>query len=317
MPLINKFTIVDIIKNGELGSEASQDTGEGGMYKYYTFMASSHDFRAPGVKGNKLALGYQAIFAPFIPLWYIGDEWNNPHQSLNPTDMAMFFNKIDWEEFEKPENQKFFEEIKAMIRIRRQNPEIFADFSEHIIDANICKVNVKAGEDLQSYARYAGNTAIIVVPNFSIKEKTEKMTVYLPFKDMNLYSYRSYKVTDAYTGKEIVSGVASKVAKFDVTVPYQDMAVIKIEAEGKFEQLGKESNDLELSDDDNLDKNQSENDEETKTIIRKKFFKKNKSGETSYLWLILIIVGAVLLITGGTFVTIFIVKKKKKSKNNS
>jgi 1,4-alpha-glucan branching enzyme len=217
LPLINNTNIVDVIKNGELYNDS--------LDRHYQFCVSNHDFDNPGVNNNKLALGYQAIFAPFIPLWYIGDEWNNPHQSLNPTDTAMFFNKIDWEEFEKTENQKFFEDIKAMIRIRRQNPEIFANFTDSIINANICKVNASGG-GLQAYARYNDDTAFVIIPN---NNADGNITVDLLPEDFDMSKDGSFVVTDAYTNQVIATGSSNDIAQLNLFVSYQDMAVIKVE----------------------------------------------------------------------------------------
>lgn len=69
-----------------------------------------HDDYTPIVCGDRLTLAYQAIFAPFIPIWWIGEEWNNPLNLLHPG--VMYFNKIDWDALEKPENRAFFEDVK-------------------------------------------------------------------------------------------------------------------------------------------------------------------------------------------------------------
>lgn len=122
-----------------------------------------------------------------------------------------------------------------MIRVRRQYPEIFSYFPEQLRDSNICKVDVTGCEDMLAYARYRGDTAILIVPNYNIHDQSGKMTVYLPFEDMGLDFYQSYTVTDAITGERIVSGKANEVAKFSVVVPSEDMRVIKVQASGKYE----------------------------------------------------------------------------------
>lgn len=228
---LDKFNLVDSIKNGEnIGSKFSQEIGDGGGYQYYVHTLNCHDNYGSVVRGNRLAIGYQAIYAPFIPMWYIGEEWNNfPNEKAE----VQYFSAIDWDKLNQPENRAFYEDVKAMIRVRRENPEIFEYYPEIHRDSNICKVNVAGCEAIQPYARYAGDTAILVVPNYNVHDKSGKMTVYMPFEDTGLKGYKNYTVTNAITGQTVVSGSAAKVAKFDVTVPYEDMLVLKVQASGK------------------------------------------------------------------------------------
>ena len=74
------------------------------------------------------------------------------------------------------------------------------------------------------------------------------MTVYTPFVSTGLDYYSNYTVTDAETGEVIVKGSASKVAKFTVEVPHNDLRVFLVEATGK---LQKEENNSNNSNKDN------------------------------------------------------------------
>lgn len=111
---INDYNIVDSIKKGEhIGSEASQTMGFGGAYHYYTNALSCHDNWYGVVCGNRLAIGYQGIFTPFIPLWYLGEEWNESRAGSN----VLYFDEIDWDSINNKENRAFYEDVKAMLRI--------------------------------------------------------------------------------------------------------------------------------------------------------------------------------------------------------
>ena len=240
LTFLDKYNLVDSIKNGEnIGSRASQDLGNGGTYRFYTHGLTNHDHLKSTVRGNRLAIGYQAIYAPFIPMWYMGEEWIETYQQkasieAEKNEKVLYAFKIDWSNLDKAENRKFYEDVKAMIRVRRQYPEIFSYFPEEQRNTNICKVDVNGCEGDLAYARYSGDTAIVIVPNYNVHDKSGKMTVYLPFKDMELDYYSKYTVTDAITGKSIVSGNAKQVAEFAVTVPANDMRVIKVQAAGKY-----------------------------------------------------------------------------------
>ncbi len=230
------YDLVDSIKQGKnIGSQYSQDIGEGGWYKYYTYTFSTHDFKDYVLQGNEVAMGYEALFAPFIPMWYIGEEWMNSYSPVEKNGGVLYFNAIDWSLLDQPENRAFYERVKAMIRIRRQYPEIFNYFTEHLQDVNICKVNVAGAEEVQPYARFFGDTAVLVIPNYNLHDKSGKMTVYLPFEEMGLDHYRSYTVSDAFTGKTIVQGPASKVAQFALNVPLNKLGVFVVKASGKME----------------------------------------------------------------------------------
>lgn len=315
---LEKYNIVDSIKTGDnIGSVFSQQTGEGGNLQHYTYMLNCHDNQGSVVCGNRLAIGYQSIYAPFIPLWYIGEEW---HNYTNENPQVQYFSSIDWDKLDEPENRAFYEDVKAMIRVRRQYPEIFNYFPESLRDTNICKVNVAGCEGVQSYARYMGDTAIIIVPNYNVHDKSGKMTVYMPFEGTGLENYKNYTVTNAITGETIASGSAAKVAKINVTVPYEDMLVLKVEAEGKLVQsidsITDEStpsdsesvDDYEPEDNDNLGDNTVESEASSKSEETKSNKKTEKNN--NFLWIIFASVGGVLVL--GTGVTFVLLKAKKK-----
>ncbi len=345
---LNDYNIVDSIKNGEhIGSTLSQDLGHAGTYRYYTNALSNHDNVYGVVNGNRLAIGYQAIFAPFIPLWYLGEEWNESRSGNG----ASYFDEIDWNSINNKENRAFYEDVKAMLRIRRQYPEIFAYYPEQFIDTNICKVNVAGCIALQAYARYAGDTAMLIVPNYNINKPNTDMTVYVPFKETGLKNYKSYTVTDAETGEIIVKGSAADISKFTVKVPYEDQRVFMVKASGKIatkpaadskdnSSIVSDNNGMNNGDISNIGNGTSSQDADNNTtdissqdvdnttdissedgteseqefieeIIQIKKPKENNDS-SGYGWLIGIGVAAVVVI-GGTIVTVILVRKKKKA----
>ena len=160
--------IVDSIKTGKgIGIKNLQLTGQGGEARFYTMNLMTHDSRAPRVRRNKVRIGYQAIFAPFIPFWNIGEEWNNPRVLLPNGTGVMYFNTIQWDKMNEPKNRTFFEAVKKMIRIRRSYPFIFEYYPDNHKETNICKVESDGG-GLQAYARYANKKGILVVPILKI-----------------------------------------------------------------------------------------------------------------------------------------------------
>lgn len=73
--------MVDMIRAGTgIGSGRMQQEGMGGTFRFYTNNLLCHDDTEPFARGNRVHFAYATIFAPFIPMWWIGEEWNNPKQ---------------------------------------------------------------------------------------------------------------------------------------------------------------------------------------------------------------------------------------------
>ena len=219
---IDRLNIVDSVREGTgIGSAGLQKSPRAGTYSLYTYCVSNHDYHYSNVNQNRLALGYQAIFAPFVPLWYLGEEFN-----LANDNSVFYFTMVDWSLLEDDENNKFFEDIKKYIRIRLTYPEIFAYFPENHRDSNICKVDAK-NQPLQAYARYAGNRGVIIVGNNEPSLDSFEITV--PLEAMNLGSFSEYVLADLMTGKQIASGTKSDVAKFAAKIDYRHIGAYLVE----------------------------------------------------------------------------------------
>ena len=186
----------------------------------------NHDDYAPIVCGDRLTIAYQALFAPFIPIWWIGEEWNNPLNLMHPG--VMYFNKIDWKALDKPENREFFEDVKRYIGIRRDHADVFELFPDSIRDANMEKVTSvydKHDNRLQAYARFIPGKAIIVVPN---SETEVKMVTVMPdYAHIGLAEEGKLTVTDLYTGKPVVE--PGRPVTFTVPVQARDVGVYLLE----------------------------------------------------------------------------------------
>lgn len=219
--------MVDCVKTGKgIGNKTFQITGHGGEFRFYTINLLTHDSNAPRVRGNKVKIGYQAIFSPFIPFWNIGEEWNNPRKLMVQNTGVMYFNTIQWEKRDTGTGKEFFEAVKKMIQIRRTYPEIFQYYPDNHKDVNICKVE-SAGNSLQAYARFANGKGIIVVPNI---DETKTMSVIIPYTEMKMLGANGYKITDLITGTVIKSDVSSKMQEISIEVQSQDQRVLLVEA---------------------------------------------------------------------------------------
>jgi hypothetical protein len=125
----------------------------------------------------------------------------------------MYFNTIDWTQL--PANRAFYEDVKKYIQIRRSYPEIFDDFPDSARNANIAKLDTAkegAPNNLQAYARFAGGTAILIVPNY--KSGTgSRFQIKLDCAAYGLNPASSYQITNLMTGEALATQTVPSLIK--------------------------------------------------------------------------------------------------------
>ncbi|RLD11233.1 MAG: hypothetical protein DRI44_04050 [Chlamydiae bacterium] len=210
--------IVDSVKTGVAIGIPESEQGRG---RFYTYNLSNHDSFYQTSFGNIVRFGYQAVFSPFIPMWYIGEEWNcQPDVSA-----ILYFTKINWSKMLNEPNFRFFEKVKKLIRIRRQYPDIFQYYPANHRDSNICKVNV-AGNNLQSYARYKDGKGILIIPNYNDSSSTFSFVP--PYSDMGMDAGTIFKVTDLLND-EIIFTNLNISSTININISNQSLAVLLVE----------------------------------------------------------------------------------------
>jgi hypothetical protein len=199
-----QHNIVDVVRSGRgIGDPDMQQAGLGGTFRFYTSNLLNHDDHAPFATGNRVRFAYSTIFAPFIPIWWIGEDWNNPLRWLPNSGGVMYFNTIDWTQIRA--NQQFCEDVKKYIQIRRSYPEIFQFFPDSTRSANIAKLDTTkdgAPNNLQAYARFAGGKAILIVPNYK-SESSARFQVNPNGDALGLDPAGDYQITDLMTGNVV------------------------------------------------------------------------------------------------------------------
>ena len=207
-----------------LGAANLQSKRYAGAQRYYTNCITNHDYQRRDVCGNRLKIGYAAIYAPYIPLWYMGDEFGAEATKVVLYDRAVDFGLIDSD----PEKGIFYEDVKQMLAIRRTYTDIFEYWPLCHRDTNICHVTVDGLDSLENYARFAGDHMILVVAN-NQEDASGVCTVHIPFADGFTQDYANYRVTDLLTGRVITVGRADTVDGFSAVVPYQYCGVFLVE----------------------------------------------------------------------------------------
>ncbi len=196
--------IVDVVRSGRgVGDPNMQQQGLGGTFRFYTSNLLNHDDHAPFAAGNRVRFAYSTIFAPFLPIWWIGEEWNNPLVWIPHSGGVMYFNTINWDAIRA--NQAFYEDVKKYIQIRRSYPEIFDDFPDSARDANIAKLDTAkegAPNNLQAYARFGGGKAILIVPNYG-SANSARFQINPDCAAYGLDAANSYQITNLMTGETL------------------------------------------------------------------------------------------------------------------
>ena len=219
---LEKYNIVDSCKNGTgIGSRFAHSVGLNGNYRFYTYNTCCHDNGKTIVDDNLLAIGYQAILAPFIPVLWIGDEaMRICHDGSN----CLYFQSPEIDQLlELPQNKAFYEKVKRYIRIRRQYPEIFSYFPQNHREVNICKVHSDA--DLQAYARFTDGKCVLVIPNNTDSERS--VIAEIPYEECGLTRDDKLRMFDLMAERDLPLG---KQLKIDVLA--REMAVILLEKIG-------------------------------------------------------------------------------------
>lgn len=206
--------IVDAVKDGTY-------TGNG---RYYTSLVSCHDYTEYSAKGNLIQMGYASILTPYIPMWYLGEEFNNTRtETPQLYGNQFYFNEIE-------NNRQYFETVKSYIRTRRIYSDVFGYFDADSTYNDITYVDTDNDTLLPAYARYGEGTAVLVVPNDS--DADVKLNVTIPVFDIGLDSSATYQLKDTVTGKVLISDFTTSDignGTFNVTVKAGEVGVYAIE----------------------------------------------------------------------------------------
>ncbi len=226
------LNIVDTTKTG-LGLGApnlSTNADKAGTFRYYTNCITNHDYQDRIVEGNRLKIGYAAIYAPYIPLWFMGDEIG---QTL-PGRGVLYFQPVTYGVIGEDAGQTFFfEDVKKMIAIRRTYDDVFNYWPKNHRETNICEVKAEGLASLQNYARYSADRAVIVLGN-NDAACDGIATVSIPFAEMfgEVAATQNFRVTNLSSGRVIAVGYAGTVDNFTAIVPFETCGVYLVEKVG-------------------------------------------------------------------------------------
>ena len=70
---------------------------------------SSHDKHNYPSQGNLVYFGYGMLFQPFIPLWFMGNEFN-VRETIPAGQEIIYFSRINWDDYEN--NMEHFNAVR-------------------------------------------------------------------------------------------------------------------------------------------------------------------------------------------------------------
>lgn len=140
------------------------DAADRGSARFYTHCVTNHDYQHRLVRGNRLVIGYQAVLAPFLPVWFCGDE-----MGMDEDNCVIYFTPIQWNRLTENVSDRYFhEDLKAYLRIRRQYRDQIAYASLNHRETNILALSLTdhTGNPapLRGYSRTSGSRTIYVLP---------------------------------------------------------------------------------------------------------------------------------------------------------
>ena len=190
-------------------------------FQYYSYCLSNHDTHSSFLNGQIIPPLYQAVFAPFIPIWYYGEECGFEDSEK----VWINSKKINIKALLKiRKNKSFYEKFKRAIWIRRTYPELFRVFPPDIRNTNIERVECEEG--ILSYARVSDDRIAIVVANTSTEDR--KTTVKFQWENKPC---AKWKAKDLMSGKSYSVRSENGVLQIDgVMVNQEDVGLILLES---------------------------------------------------------------------------------------
>ena len=186
---VDPVNIVDVVKS--VYPYVSRDE------TFYSSAISSHDNRAYTSDGHLVYFGYGTLFQPFIPFWFMGNEFNtrNLAEELNYDEWhnRIYFSRLTWDDFYA--NQEHFNEVRKMIKIRKQYKNLIGPSTHRLKDKNMVKIEVIGTQpDLPAYGYFnaAGDSVGIIVLGTK-QTQVPNIRVKLPLTQMRLNNVVQYE----------------------------------------------------------------------------------------------------------------------------
>jgi len=220
--------------------------------KYYSIQLSCHDDGWDGfpengnpyvAEGSRCIFGYSFLFTPAIPVFFAGEEFSaayKPVPNLTPdlfgqkkegTGRWLYGSWIQWDQLQQKEHSQMLEDVKKMIRIRKENSDLFFAWTD---DKMPDMISLEFQSEIKIPTPYLvwNNKKIIIIAGNNT-DRDVACTVHIPLEKSGLEPGKTYKVHDLWNEKTMdVKG--SELANLQVRIkrdhiPSGGISVIAIE----------------------------------------------------------------------------------------
>jgi len=214
---------------------SSQDDGWG----------MSADESAYVAKGSRAMFGYSILFAPAIPFFFSGEEFDatfRPLPSESPDILSgadpgkgrlLYGCWLNWKELDQPEHRAMFEDVKKMIAVRKRESEIL-DVKPEIFRPRLMAVPFEADKKVpRPYIRWSSKGTIVVAANPNTEEDAI-LKLRIPLDPTGLAGRGPFKVSDLWPGEPPMACAETDLENFTCAAPRDKRAggglrVLKIE----------------------------------------------------------------------------------------
>ena len=161
---------------------------------YYSSCISSHDKHDYPSQGHLVYFGYGMLFQPFIPFWFMGNEFNASKNVPAGSFYDILYNsRINWNDYTT--NQDHYNAVRKMIYIRKKYKNLIGPSTHQLNQKAMVKIDVVGSQpDLPGYGYYNNLTqekaGIIVL---GTKETpVNNITIRLPIDQIQMTGHTNF-----------------------------------------------------------------------------------------------------------------------------
>lgn len=184
------------------------------------------------VQGSRFVFGYGVLFAPAIPIFMGGEEFDADYRALpglTPdlygkgkagTGRWLYGSWLQWDQLKEKRHQDMLTDVKRMLAIRREHHDLIHAVSPEDAHIKLTSVSVQSGLKLPvPYAISNGKRALIVVGNPT--EQNIDLKLNIAITDLNLPpATKVVKVTELWPSEQTARTMTvEELSGYGCTVP--------------------------------------------------------------------------------------------------
>jgi len=199
-------------------------------------------------KGSRATIGYSFLFAPMIPIFMSGEEFDATFHALpdlspefyggtNPGQGKWLYGSmLDWAELDEPRHRAMLDDVGRMLRLRREHPALLMPQLRGDIEPQLVGVPFHSNIEVPvPYMRWNGSSAVVVLGNRNVSVDA-RVTLDVPFEKLGTNNTK-YRVSDLWRAGSAGTYTANELkrvvywVKRDKT-PGGGVGLLKIDAIG-------------------------------------------------------------------------------------